>query len=335
MAEETVVAASSSANEAKFTQFNGWDEDGKPIVTGNAKEEPKPAESASADEPEETVSEEAADSAAKEAQERKPKSGNPKAEARIKELLAKQKELEAQLEEARKPKETKADSSPAKPAETKSAQPEPTRPKPKQDDKDADGRPKYASYEDWQEDLADWRADQRIAAREREHQARQIQSEVGKRMDEARGRYTDFDSVTKPLLNDLLKPEVSREVMGVLNDSPVLPDLLYTLGGTEATKADFLEACRNNPAKALRVALLVEQEITKELGKGKGTPAKPAGEGKEETPAATKPRAPKPPTEVGGRGAAGEDPSAAAAKSGNFRAFEAEQTRRALASRKK
>jgi hypothetical protein len=130
----------------------------------------------------------------------------------------------------------------------------------------------------------------------------------------------------------MLKPDMPREVFAVINDSPVLADLLYTIGGTEASKADFLEACRTNPGKALRVALLMEQEIAKELGTGKG---KKAGEGETEaTPAPPKPRAPKPPAEVGGRGAPGEDALISAAKAGSFRDFDAEQTRRALASRR-
>ena len=130
----------------------------------------------------------------------------------------------------------------------------------------------------------------------------------------------------------LMKPDVPRQVMDVLNDSPVLPDLLYTIGGTEASKTDFLEACRTNPAKALRVALLIEQEIVKELGKGTVAAQK---DGEAETAAAApKPRAPKPPTEVGGRGAPGEDALISAAKTGDFRTFDAEQTRRAIASRR-
>lgn len=335
MAEETVVAATSAAavEAPKVTQFDGWDEDGSPVVSKKAEpvkeEQPDGAESAAADTSKETKSEDAADSAAKPKQETRRK---PEAEARIKELAADKKRLEKELEEARKPKETKAESSPARQNEQKPAQPEATRPKPTLGDKDAEGKAKYGSYEAFQEDLTDWKVEQKLAVREREQQTQQAVQSLGKQLEEARGRYTDFDSVAQPLIQELYKPDISPQVIAVMNDSPVLTDLLYTIGGTEASKADFLNDCRTNPAKALRKALLIEQEIVKELGKGK-VGEKKDGE-TEVTPAAPKPRAPKPPAEVGGRGAPGEDALIAAARSNNFRLFDAEQTKRALASRR-
>lgn len=334
MAEETAVAAPSAAvvEAPQFTQFDGWDGDGNPVVSKKA-ETPKPegADSAAAEETP-TEGKPEAESGKKPPQETRRK---PDAEARIKELAADKKRLEKELEDARKPKETKpAESSTARQTEEKpAAQPE-TRPKPKLDDKAPDGKQKYANYEEHQEALMDWKVEQKLAAREREQQQQQQVQSLGKQLEEARGRYTDFDSVTKPLIQDLMKPEIPREVFAVINGSAVLADLLYTIGGTEATKADFLDACRTDLGKALRVVLLVEQEVAKELGKGKGTEKK-AGEGEAETTAvAPKPRAPKPPAEVGGRGAPGEDALITAAKENNFRAFDAEQTKRALASRR-
>jgi hypothetical protein len=347
MAEETAVAESSAAAATetaapKFTQFDGWDEDGNPVVQKKPESpraamaaRPDKADAAAADTSKETKSDDAADSAAKSKQETHRKPG---AEDRIKELIAKNKKLETDLEEARKPKETKAaDSSTAKP-EAKPAPAPVTRPKPAQADKTADGKAKYATYEEFIEDLSDWKAEQRIEGLKREQQVAQQRQTLGRQLEEARGRYADFDTVTKPLITEMLKPDIPPAVFAVINDSPVLADLLYTLGGTEATKADFLDACRTNPGKALRVALLVEQEVTKELAKGKGGAGgagKKEGEGEgESTPAAKQPRAPKPPTEVGGRGAPGEDALVSASKAGDFRAFDAEQTRRAVASRR-
>ncbi len=331
MAEETVVAESSAAAAApKFTQYDGWDDEGNPVVSKKVSPTPENADAAAADTSKEMETDDAADSAAKKTQETHRKPG---AEARIKELTTRARQLERELEEARKPKETKADSSPARQTEQKPAEVEATRPKPTNLDKGADGKPKYASYEDFVEDLADWKAGQRIANQQREQQANTQRQALARQLEEARARYQDFDPVTKPLIQDLLKPEVSREVFAVINDSPVLADLLYTIGGTEATKADFLEACRSNPGKALRVALLMEQEIVKELGKGKAAKTDGEGEGKK-GPAAVQPRAPKPPAEVGGRGATAEDALISAAKTGDFRSFDAEQSRRALASRR-
>ena len=67
----------------------------------------------------------------------------------------------------------------------------------------------------------------------------------------------------------------------------------------------------------------LETAMREELAPGKKGESKP--------PAELKPRAPKPPSEVGGRGAAGEDALRAAASSGDFRAFEAEESRRKFA----
>ena len=353
MADETVAAATSAAVEAPAaaqapTQFDSWDEDGTPVIskkTEASTSTEKSAEAESADTSKETKPEDAADSAAKKTQENRRK---PDAEARIKELTAREKQanerekqsntrvkmLEKQLEEAGAPKETKAaEPSTARQNEQKPATPEPTRPKPTLSEKLPDGTAKYASYDDFQEALIDWKVEQRQAAQQREQQVVQQQQAIGKHIEEARGRYPDFDSVANPLIHEMLQPDIPREVFAVMNDSPVLADLLYTIGGTEASKADFLEACRTNPGKAIRVALLMEQEIAKELGKGKTTETK-AATGKTDSATTTTVRAPKPPSEVGGRGAVGEDAATAAAKAGDFSAFSAEQNRRALASRR-
>lgn len=332
--EQTVGAASSAAEEQKVTQFDSWDEDGNPVAT-KKQNSPTPAvaDSASADAQKDAKSDDAADSAAKKQQE---KTRKPDVEARFKKLTDDHKDevarLQRELDEARKPKETQADSSPARQAGKDSAEPQPTRPRPTLEDKGPDGKPKYPKYEDYIEGLSDWKFEQALAKQQMEERTAQQRQTMGKQLEEARGRYMDFDSVTKPLVQDLMKPEMSREVLAVVSDSPVLADLLYTIGGSEASKADFLEACRVNPGKALRVALLMEQEIVKELGKGKAADRK-SGEA-EPAPVNLKPRAPKPPAEVGGRGTPGEDVLQSAAKAGNFRAFEAEQTRRALAARR-
>lgn len=334
MAEETVVAASSAAAEApKFTQFDGWDEDGEPIVskktTETQQEQSEDAASAAADASKGTETEDGADSAATKTQEKHRKPG---AEARIKELAARAKQLERELEEARKPKKTEAESSTARQTEAKPESDGATRPKPTLNDKDAEGKAKFGSYEEWMEDLADWKAEQKLASYQREIEQTRQRESLGKSLTEARGRYADFDAVTMPLVQELVKPDIPKAVGDVLNDSPVLVDLLYTIGGSEESKAGFLEACRTNPAKALRVALLMEQEIVKELKSAKSGASSQTGTAA--ASANTKPRAPKPPTEVGGRGTSGDDALLSAAKTGDFRSFDAEQTRRALASRR-
>lgn len=330
MTEETAVAASSAATEApKFTQYDSWDEEGNPTLSRPPKASPKKeaAESAPADKPKAATSEDAADSAAKKPQE-KPSKRRPDIEERFRQYTDRIDTLERELAEAKKPKETKADSSPARPV-----QPQYTRPKPTVEAKDDKGNPKYASYEDYVEDLADWKAEQRIAAAQREQrQAQELQTLSGK-LEEARARYENYDSVAKPVLTELFKPNAApQQVLNKLGRSPVMADILYVIGGTEASKNDFIAACKDNPDKALDMVYLLEQEVMAELKKARTKPA--SEEHRDDTPASPKPRAPKPPSEVGGRGAVAEDTLISAAKAGDFRSFDAEQTRRALASRR-
>ena len=128
----------------------------------------------------------------------------PGAEARIAELTARTRQLEKDLEEARKPKEAKADPPPAR-------QPEPDA-KPRVEDKNQDGTPKYKDYEEFVEALADWKTEQKIAAREKEQSQRQQLESVKKTLEEARTRYEDYDSKANPVVRGLLSDGVSREV---------------------------------------------------------------------------------------------------------------------------
>jgi hypothetical protein len=238
----------------------------------------------------------------------------PDAEARIKELTDLTAQLKKDLEDARKPKEAKADPPPARQPDAK----------PKVDDQ-VDGKPKYATYEDYVEALADYKAEQRILRMQQEQtQAKQLESTTQK-LNEARSRYQDYDSKAIPVVQELLKDGVSKEVFSVLNDSPVLADVLYTIGGSEETKADFLEAARTNPGKALRVALLIEQEVIRELSKGKESSArddKGKFTAKEETPVKRGPDSiPPPPLEIGSRGGIPKETDAV--ETGDFRAFAA------------
>lgn len=263
------------------------------------KPSPKTADPAPADTSKETASVTAPAPEPGKSQESRRK---PDAEARIRELSEENRRVKAELEEARKPKS--ADPAPAKPTQ------QVTRPKPTVEDKGPDGKPKYGTYEEYVEELADWKAEQRIAAREREQSVAQQATALSKQLEEARTRYENYDTVTAPVIQDLLKPDVPKEVFALLNDSPVLADLLYTIGGTEASKAGFLKACRETPGKALRVILLMEQKIMAALSNG----TKPATERNEsgqfvaakpaiEAPAKRGPEsAPPPPIEIGHRG---------------------------------
>jgi hypothetical protein len=238
-------------------------------------------------------------------------------------------QLEATIEKIRKGAGLK-EAQKVEPPATKVEQVEQqfTRPKPTPEDKNPDGTPKFSVYEDYIEDLADWKSEQREAKRDKE-QAQQAQTrELNAKVESARSRYENFDDVLQPTVDAIVgDAAISPVVKHMLNDSEVLPDLIFTIGSSEKELASFVKMAKENPGKALRYIALTESLIAEEL-EGK---AKPTSEAKPEPPAKPQTAAPKPPSEVGGRAASPGDALESAAKANDFRAFKAEANRRAIA----
>jgi hypothetical protein len=99
-------------------------------------------------------------------------------------------------------------------------------------------------------------------------------------------------------------------VKAFVNESEVIGELLYTLSDS-TTLNKVIETAKANPGKAMRVLHDMELDIRKALSNEKTSRAKP--------------RAPRPPVEVGGRGAAGDDSTFG---SGNFSDFSTRQSQR-------
>jgi hypothetical protein len=179
------------------------------------------------------------------------------------------------------------------------------------------------------------------------------QQRLSSSVEEAKKRYPEYEARVQPAVHAIASDQqIPMPVKAVLNDSPVFVDLLYVLAEPTAL-ADFIRTAKSNPAAAIRKIVLTEQLVIAELAKASGKDAAAAddksgdgagdgktrdasgkfvsSDGKKDAAAETKPRAPKPPAEVGGRGASSEDAATAAARSGNFAAFEAEQNRKARA----
>ena len=346
METETQAAPSTATVEPTYDiPASGSAEYAEWRVTGNLKEPPKPAVTATADAPKETTTE---PEKAKPAPGTEPGTSKqetrrkPGAEARIGELTAEIKQLRQQLTEAAKAAPTKAEPSPAKPATYQDWR---KTFKPTEWTNQYIAANKDATWEDAQAALADHMADQREAFRATEQHIAQQRQTVGEKLAEARKRYQDYDAVAQPLVKEMLQPDIPREIFGVLNDSPVLADLIYVIGGDEASKNDFLDACRTNPSKALRVALLMEQDIVKELEKGKSAADRDdKGQFKPklvETPAKKGPEAaPAPPIEINHRGGGEMDEAARALSQierGNdaaFREWKRAEDRKTLARRR-
>jgi hypothetical protein len=292
---------------------DNWDENGRPIVTKKAEppktEEPAASETpASKAKPEEKSAE---PGAAK--QEPKPKA-KPSAEERISQLTAERKAAEDRakdleerirnLEAAAKPP---AKTGPAKPKEP------PKRPNPFT----WKGTPE--EYEAALEEYEQHR-DSQVAARTRQElQQSEAQKSMGEMLKQATAKHPDAEQKIKSATTEIMT-KAPQYVQAFVNDSEVLGDLLYTLAD-QTTLNNLLETAKTNPGKALRVLRDMELDIQKDLSKP------PEAKSEEKVPE-PKPRAPKPPSEVGGRGAATEDAAVAAARDGKFSDFDAEMSRK-------
>lgn len=234
-------------------------------------------------------------------------------------------QLEATIEKIRKGKEEKetpkAEPSPApKPVEA-------TRPKPTADAKKSDGTPKFETYEDYIEDLADWKAEQREAnskqeaAKESQEKAKKAKYDAAViKVDEAKERYPDFADKAQPFWDEVIvNPKVALAVKEVIDESDYFADLAYTIGGSKEELAKFVAL---PPGKQLRYIALAESLIAEEL-EGKAKP--------EVAPEKPRTAAPRPPAEVGGRSTAPIDDEYAAVAANDYRAASAAFKRKALA----
>jgi hypothetical protein len=148
---------------------------------------------------------------------------------------------------------------------------------------------------------------------------------------------------------------IQPAVKAIIDQSPVMVDVLYVLGSKAEDLQEFIEQARTDPGAAIRRIVLTEQLVQAELKKG-GTPAS-SGAAADEGAAGsdgqpvrgadgkftgTKPpipepkvsRAPAPPHEVSGRGSAPGDVVESAVRNNDFGRFREEQNSRDLAKRK-
>ena len=286
-------------------------------ATGEQPAPPKKQESAPAEPPAKEAKSAAAESETAPKQGKKDRKPGEKlsAEERISQLTAKNKELETELERSRaaatKPPETKT--------ETK-AEETPKRPSPFN---------WQGTKEEYEAAMEKWEAHQRaevIAQFQRDAAAQANIQRLNQQIDEVVAKYPD--TTRKQLgevagaFNEAALPGVIKQM---LYDTEVLPELMYLFSDKE-TRDNFIEQANKNPGKAIRALALMEADVKAKLT------AKPDAEKSEsKVPAETKPRAPKPPSEVGGRGTTGEDALRTAAAAGDFSSFEAEESRRKFA----
>ena len=317
----TDVNNAAAPSSAATAVADNWDENGTPIVTKKP-EPPKQEEPAASAPPAKVAKPEdksAEPGAAK--QETKPKA-KPSAEERISQLTAERKAAEDRANELdRRVRELESKSAPASKAEPAKAKEPPKRPNPftwtgtqEEFDKAMD------AYEEHR--------DQQVAARTRQEQANQeAQKAMSEMVKQATVKHPDAKEKINAATTEVMSEKTPFFVKAFINDSEVLGELLYTLAD-KPTLDKLLETAKTSPGKALRVLRDMELGIQKALSE----PEKKVEAKAEEKAPESKPRAPKPPSEVGGRGAATEDAGTAAARDGNFGAFDAEQWRKHAAS---
>jgi hypothetical protein len=225
------------------------------------------------------------------------------AEKRIKQLLAKTKELERKLADAAKP--TQSDSSTAQaPQQPQNYQQYRQAFKPSLFIEEFGKKNPEATYEDANAAMADHLyevrkhfdgIETRIAA---ERQA--LEAKVG----ELRNVYENYDEIKDAFLSKVLSPTgaplIPIDVLGAINDSDEVANLLYTIGGDEKTLNDFIALAQRNPRAAIKKVGWFEGQIAETLANAKETPVR-GNDGKfTKAPEKQQTSAPKPPSPVSG-----------------------------------
>lgn len=271
-------------------------------------------------------------------------SSEDNAETRVKELLA---DLKAA---GLTPAELKTFKKQATAAET--AKPvEPAKPDVQVKAAEAPVKPKIENFETyelfeaavdkWHEDVADFRVDQKLLARDAKTRLDTQARATTDKLNAASVRYGEGakETITDAAAKIFNDPKIPPPVKALLDDSPVIADLLYTLGAKAGELTEFIELARTNPGQALRKAVLMEHLIREELAAGDKKPAAAvesgrASDGKFTAPAKKISDAPAPPREAGGRSGVVPDPVERAVANDDFTTFKNEANRRDLARHK-
>lgn len=296
------------------TQYSEWRKTGQ-----IPDEEPAPKKEAAAKEP--------PPAPAKKAAEKTP-AGESIHRLGYQELRSRVRELESENERLKTPREEVRTREPE--PEKKEAATETVRPKPLATDKDKDGKPKYQTYEDFVEDLSDWKAEQRLATYEKsqaekatkdaaQREQQKVSTAWSEQVDKARKNHTDFDTVA--LDPALVIPPGSAVEQWCL-DSEIGPEILYHFG---QHRDELAAVHKMPPVQAARYLTALEAELS-----GEEEPEKKPPE--IET---RRTKAPPPAAQVGGRGTAAVDEINKAVADDDVRAYINSKNRQDIARKKR
>lgn len=286
MADQQTEAASSPAEvvdpfkgeQPSLEEYSQYRKDGE--LPARFKPESESATDDTQEETEEAEAEEPEPEPDSEPEESQEQPKVSPAQKRIKQLLAENAELKRQ--QAAKP-DGKTESSPV-------AVKEPT-----PEDLNADGTPKFKTYEEFTKALARHEAKLERAEWERSQAQQQASRELQTKLDEARDRYEDADEAIFPAADAVNKAQIPLAVKEVFSQSEHFVDLCYVVGSDPKELKDFIRLAETNPRAAIGKIFEYERGIQEELSKD----VKRDAQGKF-VPEGNKTRAPKPASTVGG-----------------------------------
>ena len=268
-------------------------------------------------------------------------------EIRVKELLEERHALRTELE-ALKAGNTGAQAA-SPPAPAKSA---PAESPPASDASKRPVRPKQDEFKTWEEfetakdkydeDLADWKAEQKIQEYEQRRQQETASQAMQVRLNEAKTRYGDEAEprIMKTAQTVFDDKAVAPAVKHAIGRSDVMVDALYVMGSDADELKAFTELAIKDPLEALRKWFTVEALVKAELSKpgntnGSTPPRGEDGKFLSSEPPPAKPPAkkapPSPPIELGANSSPPGDERDRAAATGNVRKFFEEGNRRDMA----
>ena len=165
----------------------------------------------------------------------------------------------------------------------------------------------------------------------------QANRQAAERIENARQRYGEEaeGSIVLAARSVFGNPAVHPWIKGVINESPVIADLLYVMGSNQHELDQFLETARTNPGEALRRAVVLEQYVKEELEKASNGHRANSTERDENgrfIPA--KKEAPPPAREVSGRASLPGNEADAAFNRGDVRSYMNAKNREQMAARK-
>jgi hypothetical protein len=254
----------------------------------------------------------------------------------IRDLIAQRDKVKQEVEApAKKDVKPQADPSPAQPDASR----RPVKPK----SSDFGTWEEYEAADDkYSEDLADWKAEQKIQAYEQRQRQSAATQAMQARLDEAKSRYGDE---AEPKIMDTAKTvfddqKIAPAIKTAIGRSQVLVDALYVMGSDPNELASFVDLSIKDPLEALRkwytVEALVKAELEKSAGKQEAKPETNGSTPQRDEdgkflPARIAKKAPAPPTELGGSSSPPGDERDRAAATGNVRAFFQDANRRDIA----